>query len=136
LALCMEAKSDKTSAQNYWKKDVSQMHDHIQWVKDHCDSSEILPAFVGPILPPANDANPSPDIEIIEVSEFSALADRLRGALSDICMTALPLTLPQEVDEVFKARKLTWPDLLTQLRRKKVSLNKNFPKGARAPKNT
>ncbi len=120
LALCMEVKSDKTSAQHYWKKDVSQMLDHIQWVKDHCDISNILPAFVGPALPPASDANPSPEIEIIELSEFSLLADRLRGALSDICKTALPLTLQQEVDEVFKARKLTWPDLLMQVKRKKM----------------
>jgi len=75
---------------------------------------------VGPPLSVAADANPSPDIEIIELSEFVALADMLRAALADICKKALPLTLQQEVDEVFRARKLTWPDCLTQMKKRKL----------------
>jgi hypothetical protein len=120
VALCMEVKSDKTSSSSYWKKDVGQMSDHIQWVKDNSDSTKIVPAFVGPVLNVAADANPSPDIEIIELSEFVALADTLRGALADICKKALPLTLQQEVDEVFKARKLTWPDCVKQMKKRKL----------------
>jgi hypothetical protein len=116
----MELKSDKNSSQSYWKKDVGQMSDHIQWVKDNCDSSKIVPVFVGPVLHAAPDANPSPDIEVLELSEFVALADTLRAAIADICKKALPLTLPQEVDEVFRARKLTWPDCLTQMKKRKL----------------
>jgi hypothetical protein len=108
-ALCMEVKSDKTSAQFYWKKDVSQISDHIQWVKENTELNGIIPAFVGPTLPPAADANPIPEIVVIELAEFSALADKLRGALSDIHKTALPLTLRQDVDEIFSARSLKWP---------------------------
>ena len=120
IALCMEVKSDKTSAQSYWKKDVGQMSDHIQWVKDNSDSSKIVPAFVGPVLRAAADANPAPEIEIVELSQFVALADTLRAALADICTKALPLTLQQEVDEVFRARKLIWPDCLTQMKKRKL----------------
>jgi tetratricopeptide (TPR) repeat protein len=108
-ALCMEIKSDKISAQFYWKKDVSQISDHIQWVKENTESADILPAFVGPILPPAPDANPIPEIVVIELAEFSELADRLRGAVSDIHKTALPLTLRQDVHEIFTGRGLDWP---------------------------
>jgi hypothetical protein len=120
VALCVEVKSDKTSSQYYWKKDVGQISDHVQWVKDNCDTKEIAPAFIGPVLGAAADANPSPDIEIIELSEFSLLADSLRRALADICNTALPLTLRQEVAEVFTARKLTWPECLVHVNKRKL----------------
>ena len=120
VALCMEVKSDKTSSSSYWKKDIGQMSDHIQWVKDNCDAGNIVPVFVGPVLTVAADANPSPDIEIIELSEFIALADTLRAALADICKKALPLTLQHEVDEVFRARKLIWPDCLAQMKKRKL----------------
>src|SRR5262249_7801801 len=120
IALCMEVKSDKTSSQSYWKKDVGQMSDHIQWVKDNCDSSKIVPAFVGPVLRAAADANPSPDVEIIELSEFATLADTLRSVLADISKKPLPLTRKQKVDKVFRARKLIWPDCLTQIKKRKL----------------
>jgi len=119
-ALCLELKTDKTSADHYWKKDVSQIPDHIQWVKDNCGTVDILPAFVGPILPAAKESNPLPDIEVIELSEFSSLADRLRAALVDIGKTALPLTVRQEVHEVFTQRKLIWPGLLDGIAKKKL----------------
>jgi hypothetical protein len=117
-ALCIEAKNDKTSAQFYWKKDVAQMSDHIQWVKENTDASEIIPAFAGPVLPAAADSNPLPEIVLIELAELSAIADRLRGALSDIQKTALPLTLRQDVDELFAIRGLKWPTLSLQLKKR------------------
>lgn len=119
-ALCMEVKSDKGTSQHYWKKDVGQLSDHVQWVRDNCDAIEIVPAFVGPTLGAAPDANPSPDVEVIELSEFAALADSLRAALDDVCKRALPLTLQQDIDEVFRARKLTWPDCLRQMKKRKL----------------
>ena len=117
-ALCMEVKNEKTSAQFYWKKDIAQMSDHIQWVKENADASEIIPAFVGPALPAAADSNPVPEIVVIELAELAAIADRLRGALSDVQKTALPLTLRQDVDEVFASRGLKWPTLSQQLKRR------------------
>jgi tetratricopeptide (TPR) repeat protein len=119
-AFCLELKTDKTSADHYWKKDVSQIPDHIQWVKDNCGTVDILPAFVGPTLPAAKESNPLPVIEVIELSEFSLFADRLRAALVDIGKTALPLTVRQEVHEVFTQRKLIWPGLLDGIAKKKL----------------
>lgn len=123
-ALCMEAKNDKTSAQFYWKKDIAQMSDHIQWTKENTEAGEIIPAFVGPVLQASPDSNPVPETVIIELAELSAIADRLRGALSDIQKTALPLTLRQEVDEVFSSRGLKWPTLSSQMKKRRLKRHK------------
>jgi tetratricopeptide (TPR) repeat protein len=115
--LSLEAKTEKQAGSVYRKKEVGQLRDHAQWVRDKLGSAEIFSAFVGPIIPASSDTNPDPDIMVIELAEFKALAERLRAALEDICKQALPTTLPHVVLDVFQQRNLLWPDLYTHIQK-------------------
>lgn len=110
-ALSMEAKTDKGAGAVYRKDDLGQLRDHRQWVREQIGSTDISSAFVGPVAPSSKDANPDPDMVVIELSEFSALRDRLEAALADICATAIPITAHMRVQEVFAERGLLWPEL-------------------------
>jgi tetratricopeptide (TPR) repeat protein len=112
-----ELKTDKASTSNYSKRDVGQMYDHIQWVKENSESAIILSTFVGPVLAAATDANPGPEVMVIELGEYQAIAERLRVALEDICSRALSVTLRQIVFEVFRERNLLWPNLYDNMRK-------------------
>ena len=108
IALCMEAKTGKGESSKYKKEDVGQLNDHVQWVKDNTAATEIIPVFVGPLVPASKPANPSPEVLVIELSQFDGLSQRLIGALNDATSDALPLTLRSILLEVFTARKLLW----------------------------
>ncbi|ACK70856.1 DEAD-like helicase [Gloeothece citriformis PCC 7424] len=119
-ALCLEVKSDKQSRSSYIKKDLGQLRDHQQWVRNHSEAKTIYTAFVGLLLPPSLSSNPDPDMDVIELKEFKAIAQRLRAALEDICTQALPSTLPQKIFEVFKQRDLLWPELYRNMEKSKL----------------
>ena len=119
-ALSLEVKTDKQENSSYTKDDLGQLRDHAQWVRDRGESSTIHSAFVGLLLPPSPSANPDSETMVIELSEFKAIAERLRAALEDICTQALPITLPQKVFEVFKKRDLLWPDLYEQVNKSRL----------------
>jgi len=118
-ALNLEVKSEKTGSY-YQKDELGQLRDHIQWVRDRSESSEIYSAFVGPRLPPSPSANPDSEIMVIELSEFKMIAERLRAALQDICTQALPTALPQVVFDVFKQRDLLWPELYERINKHRL----------------
>lgn len=113
--LSLEVKTNKESGTPYRKRDISQVYNHIQWVRDNTLSQPIYSAFVGPCAPAAPDANPSADIMIIELDEFRALASRLQVALADICTQAVLANLASVVAEVFGQRHLLWPDVYGHL---------------------
>ena len=111
-AVCMEATTDKQSTSPYGKDDVGQLHNHVQWVKDNCDVSEIIPVFVGPLLPASGQASPSPDMKVVELGQFEKFGQRLVSALRDVAGQALPLSLSQVLDEVMKQRGLIYPEVI------------------------
>ena len=119
-ALSLEVKTDKQENSSYTKEDLGQLRDHAQWVRDRSESSIIYSAFVGLSLPPSPSANPDSETMVIELSEFRAIAERLRAALEDICTQALPITLPQTIFDVFKERKLLWSDLYEQVNKSRL----------------
>ncbi len=119
-ALCMEVKSDKDPSSRYQKKEVGQLSDHIQWVKDTVDTEEIIPVFVGPLVGVTNTANPPEDFQVIALEQFKNLAGRLKAALQDAATEALPLTLSTTLLDTFRARNLIWPEVLETLERYKL----------------
>ncbi len=123
--ICMELKTDKKDNSEYWKRDVSQLHDHIQWVKDNHQLSEIIPIFVGSILPVAQDANPSPDMKIVDLEQFDVLAKKLISALEEAANGTLPLELGDKLEKVMRDRGLLFHDILTSL--KMNELQKSHP---------
>ena len=118
--LSLEVKTDKQENSSYTKDDLGQLRDHAQWVRDNSESSVIHSAFVGLLLPPSPSANPDSETVVIELSEFKAIAERLRAALEDICTKALPVTLPQAIFDIFKERNLLWCDLYEQINKSKL----------------
>jgi hypothetical protein len=110
-AWSMELKTDKEAQGVYFKKDVMQVSDHIQWVIDNTDATGILPAFLGPEMQAHRQANPRPDAVVFDLEAMREIRDRLKAALEDIISQALPMTLKQTVYDVFKRRGLLWNDL-------------------------
>lgn len=111
-SLCMEVKSGKDDASVYRKRDMGQLSDHVQWVRDNTQAPEIIPAFVGPVRKPSESANPPPEFLVIEVDQFSELAEKLQAALSDIAAKALPINLRATIAAILSERCLTWPAAL------------------------
>lgn len=114
-ALCIEVKTNKEATSNYQKKEVGQLSDHVQWVKDQTEATGIIPIFVGPLNAASSTANPPNEFLVISLDEFRRLGERLVAALSDIAAAALPLTLRPTIEEKFRERRFIWPDCLETL---------------------
>lgn len=119
-ALCMEVKTDKNTTSRYQKKEVGQLSDHVQWVKDNIGVQKIVPVFVGLTVGVTDNANPSDEYLVIELEEFRDLAERLKAALADAAREALPITLRSTLFKVFSQRKLIWPDCLDTLEKPRL----------------
>lgn len=114
-ALCIEVKTNKEIDSNYQKKEVGQLSDHVQWVKDQTGAADIIPIFVGPLKPATSTANPPNEFLVLGLDQFQQLGERLVATLNDIAGAALPLTLRALVDEKFRERGLMWPECLKTL---------------------
>lgn len=109
-ALCFEVKTDKDLESKYQKKEVGQLSDHVQWVKDNTETKSIIPVFVGPIVSATETANPPDDFFVISLDQFKDLSDRLVAALTDSASKALPITIQANLSKVFQERDLVWPE--------------------------
>jgi tetratricopeptide (TPR) repeat protein len=120
--LSMELKTGKIEAneRSYWKHEVGQVYNHLQWVKDNTTSQPIFSVFVGPLLPAAHNANPSEEIMVIELEQFRLLAQRLRATLEDICAQATVANLSHVVLDLFRSRNLLWPGLYDDLEKHRL----------------
>ncbi|MCS1407250.1 MAG: hypothetical protein M2R45_00407 [Verrucomicrobia subdivision 3 bacterium] len=120
-AVCMELKTDKLETSQYKKKDISQLLNHIQWVKENTTATEILPVFVGPYLPVASQANPGPEMVLADLSELKKLSERLISAVEDVNSSALPLTVHTELTNILSERNLLFPDLMGSIAFKRLT---------------
>ena len=111
-AICMELKTEKLETSQYNKDDIGQLSDHIQWVKDNTNATNILPVFVGQHLPVSRPANPTPEMAVVKLRELNALGERLFSALTDISSTALPLSIRADLTDTFAERALLFPELM------------------------
>jgi len=115
-ALCMDAKTGKKDGGVYQKEEFGQMLDHVQWVRNNEENiEEILPAFVGRVLPASEKANPAPEVRVIDLERVKALRDEVRAALVDICRVALPIDVHVKISEILEARGLNWTGVLRHL---------------------
>lgn len=120
VALCIEVKTDKEADSKYQKKELGQLSDHIQWVKDNTDAETIIPIFVGPIVGATETGNPPDDFLVIALSEFKNLSDNLVAALTDAAAQSMPITLRSNVYKIFQERNLLWPGCLDALKSHKM----------------
>ena len=115
VAICMEAKTQKNEGRFYTKDNIGQLRDHVQWVKDHTNATDIRPVFVGPLLPASESANPPHNVVVVELSAFEELGNKLIAALKDATSAALPVTLMSEIHSKLKDGGLLWPDFFESL---------------------
>lgn len=119
-ALCIEVKTDKEPESRYQKKDLGQLSDHIQWVRNNTGAEKIIPIFVGPVAGPTETGNPPEDFLVASVGEFKALSDCLVAALSDAAAQSLPITLRPTLLKIFQERHLLWPDCFKMIKTHKL----------------
>ena len=111
FALVMEVKTDKEKSSSYQKSDLGQLRDHVQWVTDRFGPRVVAQIFVGPLLPASESANPSPDMQVVNLGQFNDIGKRLLSTVQDVTENALPLRLIEELNEKMRARGLVWPDV-------------------------
>ncbi|HEX8192744.1 MAG TPA: DEAD/DEAH box helicase family protein [Allosphingosinicella sp.] len=84
LALGLELKTDKHEQSEYSKADVSQSLDHLSWIRDNTNGSEVLGVtLVGPDAGVSSQANPVSELYSIRPEVLRALRDRLLAGISD-----------------------------------------------------
>ncbi len=115
VAFALEAKTAKDADVPYSKKYVGQLVQHVNWVADTHDPDQVIPAFIGPKIKAHHAASPSDEILVAELAELESLSNILCAAYEDIAAQAMPISLPQTVDEVFRDRGLVWPDVMDKL---------------------
>lgn len=83
--LGFELKTDKSDPATYFKKDISQGHDHLEWMAQTYPDYDILGlAFVGPAGKAHAQANPSADMSLCLPSALAALRDELLALIEDL----------------------------------------------------
>ncbi len=108
--ICLEVKTDKQKNSQYHKKELGQLSDHIQWIKNKQHGETIIPIFVGPLSGATASSNPPDDFKVVELEEFEKLSTRLTETLQDVADNSLHIDLRQNIMKYFKERDLLWPD--------------------------
>ena len=117
FAVVMEVKTDKQESSRYTKGDLGQLRDHVQWVSDRYEATEVAEVFVGPLLAASDQANPSLEMVVIELKQFDGIGKKLVSTIQDVAENALPLKLVEELNDKMTARGLLWPSVYKSLER-------------------
>ncbi len=116
VAICIEAKTDKGMKSNYTKKEVGQLHDHVQWVRtEKPDVNEVIPIFVGPMQKATEYANPSEEMVVVGVEKLKELADKLESLFKDVASRALPIGLQADMRDAMQKGGILWPEVFDLL---------------------
>lgn len=110
-AWSMELKTGKTTGLSYSKKNVMQAMDHVQWIRDNLDVTQIYPFIVGAHLPPHAQANPPTELRVQTPIEILDLRRRLRATIENVLSSHTPVTLRADVLREFGKQGLLWSQL-------------------------
>jgi hypothetical protein len=80
-----ELKTDKKGPAMYYKKDISQAHDHLEWMAQSNPEYAVLGlAFVGPEGSVHAKANPSTKMSLCLVPALTTLRDEILALIEDL----------------------------------------------------
>ena len=80
-----ELKTDKAKPATYIKNDISQGHDHLEWMdQTHNDHRSLGLLYVGPEGSVSERANPSSNMGLCVPEELVALRDRIMALIEDL----------------------------------------------------
>ena len=113
LAFGFELKTDKNKDGEYSKKNITQCHDHAEWLSNNYNGKTAL-TIVGPALPVSKKANPSGALQIIEIDSMRDLLARAKSMFE-----AVEAGDKANLEEVFQTwlnyYGLTWPACVESL---------------------
>ena len=113
-----ELKTNKQNDNEYSKKDIGQCHNSEQWLYDNCgESSEI--AIVGRFLQVSNQANPSEQLQVIELEGFRDMLRRAKKMFQSVDggdKTDVPMRFQAWLDH----HGLVWPACVEALASRKA----------------
>ena len=108
-----ELKTDKDKDGEYSKKDISQCHDHEEWLTaNHGADAELT--IVGRLFSVSERANPSPKLRVTEVDAFRDLLGRAE-AMFDAVESGDKANLEQSFQSWLNYYGLNWPDCVESL---------------------
>jgi len=91
IAFGFELKTDKDSPATYYKKDISQGHDHISWIKQQYPNHTCLALlYIGPDGVVDTKANPSPEMGLCTVETVANLRGHVLALIDDL-MKSTPI---------------------------------------------
>lgn len=73
-----ELKTDKDKDGEYYKKDISQCHDHAEWLSNNFKGQKEL-IIIGPKISVSKQANPSSSLQIIDINQLNDLLKRAKS---------------------------------------------------------
>jgi hypothetical protein len=120
-SLGLELKTDKDSPATYFKHEIAQAHDSLQWMRDNCDPAKILGlGIVGPAGTVAGQANPADEFWLIDPQKLLALRDRLIATIKDI-RAALPIERRARILATCADKQWTLSALFEEIRAGKLA---------------
>jgi len=115
VALGLELKTDKDSPAIYYKKDVSQGHDHLSWIKQNYPNyacSGLL--YVGPDGVVDSKANPSSEMGLCTIETITVLRDQVLALIDDL-MKSTPIERVTAIKKESVLEKWKFSSLVKQL---------------------
>lgn len=115
IALGFELKTDKDSPATYYKKDISQGHDHLSWIKQQYPNhtcSGLL--YVGPDGVVDTKANPSSEMGICTIETITSLRDQVLALIDDL-MKSTPIERITAIEKESLLEKWKLTSLVEQL---------------------
>lgn len=79
-----ELKTSKESGTEYSKSEISQSHDHLNWLIEHKPGKRVHISIVGRENPVSSQANPGRNLDVIELEGFRDIADNVKKLFESI----------------------------------------------------
>ena len=115
-----ELKTDKSEPATYVKKDISQGHDHLQWMSDnHGEYESFGLIYVGPDGRIDGRANPSSEMALCPVDQLVSLQQKLIALIEDI-RNEIPLQRVPTINDVSRTSDWGMAEVVRKLRYKRL----------------
>ncbi len=114
-----ELKTGKEPESEYSKSELAQSHDHLNWLTNEKKGKKVKVSIVGRDLVVSNQANPDPDLEIIELSGFQEIAKNVKKVLDSVD-SGDKTNLEDAFEGWLRHYGLTWPTCVLALPNKRA----------------
>lgn len=115
-----ELKTRKDDPATYYKKEISQGHDHIEWMNQtHAEYTNLGLLYVGPDGVVDSASNPSTEMGLCLRGDLRKLRDRILALIEDL-RKEIPLERPRRIADVSEEKQWDIEKLIDGLRHKQL----------------